>query len=145
MTTAKVKTLIDDVFYHFEQSYAEHSDLEPPVKNYEVLLVLPKHLSATGKSSATAKSHARAGDVWRIGVVPSSKGINGGTVIPGDRGHRETLELVQDCVRAVVAAYKLEDENRCLKKAMQVRVLSPPPFINKLAVLIEATVYLVCQ
>jgi uncharacterized protein with ParB-like and HNH nuclease domain len=32
-TDDEVKTLIDDVFYHFEQSYAEHSDLDPSEKN----------------------------------------------------------------------------------------------------------------
>ena len=32
-TDEEVKTLIDDIFYHFEQSYAEHADLDPSEKN----------------------------------------------------------------------------------------------------------------
>jgi len=32
-TADEVKTLIDDIFYHFEQSYAKHSDLDPSEKN----------------------------------------------------------------------------------------------------------------
>lgn len=32
-TDDEVKTLIDDIFYHFEQSYAKHSDLDPSEKN----------------------------------------------------------------------------------------------------------------
>lgn len=32
-TGDEVKTLIDDIFYHFEQSYAKHFDLDPSEKN----------------------------------------------------------------------------------------------------------------
>lgn len=32
-TGDEVKTLIDDIFYHFELSYAEHADLDPSEKN----------------------------------------------------------------------------------------------------------------
>jgi Protein of unknown function DUF262/Protein of unknown function (DUF1524) len=32
-TGTEVKTLIDDIFYHFDQSYAKHSDLDPSEKN----------------------------------------------------------------------------------------------------------------
>jgi hypothetical protein len=32
-TDDEVKTLIDDIFYHFEQSYAKHADLDPSDKN----------------------------------------------------------------------------------------------------------------
>lgn len=32
-TGDEVNTLIDDIFYHFEQSYAKHSDLDPSEKN----------------------------------------------------------------------------------------------------------------